>query len=188
MRGARGIEFGVDLPSLPAIGLGGTALGAASVAAGQNENSTSGQGDGWGRFLKAWKKDKVERDAAVNATAAGSDVRTGTAVNRKLEREKERERDDDVIKSSTEKLSAVFDWLVEQVPAPPLLGSKSKTLAEAGDQMRDSTDTRGKDGRSGVQHMDGERGHKKRKHELESKADLERFYVALSRKLYDEGL
>lgn len=120
--------------------------------------------DGWGWLIKSWRKQQK---------AMKSSAKTNT--DRKLERERERRSEDDAVKSSTDKLSAVFDWLAEQVPAPPLLGSKSKAVDSVGDEV------------------DGLQQKKKtvkepKKNELETKLDLERFYIALSRKLYDEGL
>jgi hypothetical protein len=69
---------------------------------------------------------------------------------------------DPVVKASTDKLSAVFDWIIDQVP--------STNKSSPGDTSQK------------------QKVKKSAKHELASKLDLERFYVALSRKLYDEGL
>ncbi|KAJ4482510.1 alpha beta-hydrolase [Lentinula aciculospora] len=167
IRGARGLELGVDLPAIPAIGL-------ASSMGGAGENVKDGGQDGWGLkdlrwFLKAWRKDeKVQQEAIARLPQS--------SVTRQKEREKERERDDDaVVKASTDKLSAVFDWVTERVPSPPLLGAKKSTaiFESASKSMRDNSISA---------------GDVRKKNELESKEDLERFYVALSRKLYDEGL
>ena len=140
VRGARGIELGVDLK-----------------AVGGSMGGNGGDGWGlkdWGRLVGAWRRE--ERQAAA---ASRSDGGGGTASNRMAG--KEQERVDEAFKSSTEKLSAVFDWLAEQAP----LTGKGKGSA---------------DGVVG--------GKEAKKRDLESKMDLERFYVALSRKLYDEGL
>ncbi|KAF8895207.1 Alpha/Beta hydrolase protein [Infundibulicybe gibba] len=151
MRGARGIEFGVDLPALPAIGLGAP------------KGVTNADGWGfrdWGRLVGAWRKE--ERDREMNREPGGLDdraVEMKTKGDRESERERERERDDAVIKSSTDKLSAVVDWLVEQVPS-----GKKPHSAFAQDKPLET------------------------RNELASKQNLERFYIALSRKLYDEGL
>lgn len=179
MRGARGIEFGVDLPALPAIGLGVSTSG---------HRSANGDGWGlrdWGRFVGAWKKEeKIQQDAA--AKASGQKV-NHSPEGREHERDQQRKRDDAVVKSSTDKLSAVFDWLTEQVPSPTLLGAKAKMMADA--KARTSEDIAGSRGEvSEMQkHMDKEEKGR-RKNELATKLDLERFYVALSKKLYDEGL
>ena len=79
---------------------------------------------------------------------------------------------DEVVKASTEKVSAVFDWIVEQVPsrgtaAMPQPQTLSAALEAKQVQEAKATVT---------------------KSDLATKMDLERFYVALCRKLYDEGL
>ncbi|KAI0312827.1 Alpha/Beta hydrolase protein [Amylostereum chailletii] len=112
MRGASGLELGNDLP--PVSGGDGWGLG------------------DWGRFVRLLgraekrreqeKKDQREGKVGVRTTAGDTQA-------------------DAVLKASTDKLSAVVDWLVDQ-----------------------------------------------RKSDLEKDEDLERFYVALARKLYDEGL
>lgn len=76
MRGARGIEFGVDIPAIPAIGLGSLPLASSlsnlkrSVSG--SPASASVQGDGWGfgdwtRFVGEWKKSKDHEAAAAKA-------------------------------------------------------------------------------------------------------------------------
>ena len=96
---------------------------------------------------------------------------------------------DEGLRRSTERLSAVFDWLVEQVPITSRNG-----LSFAGDGNGKSSGggcgaAGGAGGKKrqdatswGYGDADGKRG------DLESKRDLERVYVALARKLYDEGL
>jgi triacylglycerol lipase len=170
MRGARGIEFGVDLPALPAIGLRGPGNANARAAA--------AQGEGWGlmdwsRFVGAWKKEeKIQRDAA---SAASGHAQPSTP---REQEQLKKNADDALIKISTEKLSSVFDWLVEQVP----LGSKGKVMEDAKTRV---------EGEVAQMHADGDvkekQGKVRQKTELANKRDLERFYVALSRKLYDEG-
>lgn len=179
MRGARGIEFGVDLPALPAIGLGVSTSG---------HRSANGDGWGlrdWGRFVGAWKKEeKIQQDAAAKASGQKVDH---SPEGREHEREQQRKRDDAVVKSSTDKLSAVFDWLTEQVPSSPLLGAKAKMMADAKARTsEDIAESRGEVSEM-QKHMDKEEKGR-RKNELATKLDLERFYVALSKKLYDEGL
>lgn len=75
--------------------------------------------------------------------------------------------EDAAVKSSTDKLSAVFDWLAEQVPVPAKLTAKDKDSARAEVVMKEKKPEKG---------------------DLASKEDLERFYVSLARKLYDAGL
>ncbi|KAJ7481647.1 hypothetical protein FB451DRAFT_1555889 [Mycena latifolia] len=162
MRGARGIEFGVDLPALPAIGLGGPG----------NDNT----GMDWGRFVRAWKKEeKIQRDAAA-------------ASGQPQEQEQlKKNTDDALIKISTEKVSSVFDWLVEQVPVPPRLASKGKVIEDAKNRTEEDVAQMHGEVTEMQKHMKTEVKDRK-KTELATKVDLERFYVALSRKLYDEGL
>ncbi|KAJ3771310.1 alpha beta-hydrolase [Lentinula raphanica] len=163
IRGARGLDLGVDLPAIPAIGFGSSMEG-------------DGEQEGWGLkdlgwFLKAWRKDeKIQQEAVARLPQSSS--------SRQQEREKQRERDDAVVKASTDKLSAVFDWVTERVPSvpsPAYLGVKrSSAKFESDSRLLHDSSISTRDDR--------------RKNELESKEDLERFYVALSRKLYDEGL
>ncbi|KAF8158484.1 Alpha/Beta hydrolase protein [Crassisporium funariophilum] len=226
MRGARGIEFGVDLPAIPSIGLG-TVL---PTNRARSDPTQVGHGDGWGfgdwtRFVGAWKKSNSEAESVVAATKA--DHKEGSiklpspssspALPRKDEtqtekRERERLADDDVVRSSTDTLSVVFDWLIERVPAPnQILGSGSPTTevtkekdgrgkemelsaaavahSVAGSSSTSKTPGPGSVPASGSEmkrRMDGEKT--RQQNELGSKEDLERFYVALTRKMYDEGL
>ena len=78
---------------------------------------------------------------------------------------------DEVVKASTDKLSAVFDWLVDQVPTRSSPSTESNTASTVAETVNDA-----------------EAKKSQMKSELATKADLERFYVALCRKLYDEGL
>jgi triacylglycerol lipase len=120
--------------------------GARGIAGDLNVDLSIGEGWGlrdWGGLVRAFKRD--ERRPSPAPTTQG-----------------EKEQVDADIKSSTDRLSAVFDWIVEHVPQAASPAPK----AVATKQQRD----------------------KERRNELGSKADLERFYVALSRKLYDEGL
>lgn len=157
MRGARGLELDFDIPL--GIGIG-------------NSGSDKGEGWGftdWGKFVGAWKKQE-QRERMENRREEMK-VRTNisgvTQTSHERDRDQKRQQDDEVIKSSTDKLSAVFDWLVEQVPSPPNLMSKDKSNTHA--EMKQAKKTPAK-------------------HELATKMNLERFYVAMSRKLYDEGL
>jgi triacylglycerol lipase len=158
MRGARGIELNVDLP----LGIGSSH---------GSENSDGWGFRDWGKFVGAWKKQEQKeklgeeiRDETRAGLAAAHRSRLSQTAQ---ERDLERRQDDAVIKSSTDKLSAVFDWLVEQVPSPPKLTAKDKSMAQ-----KETMQVKKKPVQS----------------DLATKMDLERFYVALSRKLYDEGL
>jgi triacylglycerol lipase len=236
-----------------------------------NNTPPTDQGDGWGfgdwtRFVTAWMKSKNEaatrdqdktesqvhdRDeqAWLSSSPPQPQPHKNETPNVKLAREGL--ADDEVVRSSTDKLSAVFDWLIERVPAPKrILGagstgsegnvdgvgngrSEGKTgltekepkpevvtnieISEKQDQQ--ATKNPGLDekelgrlaasytvnygvasitppssststGTSEIKRrMDSEKANlKKKPNELESKEDLERFYVALTRKMYDEGL
>ncbi|KAF7799445.1 hypothetical protein EIP86_010680 [Pleurotus ostreatoroseus] len=164
LRGARGIEL--DL-------WGGDSKG---------ERDGWSLGD-WGRFVKVWKTEEKkarevgaamserlehEREARERGSAkSGAEARNSS--------EKETEKDhphgfaDDVVKASTEKVSAVFDWIVDQVP-----------VRNSSDEAVDPTSAKAEAAEEAEQ--------KAKKSDLETKADLEKFYVALCRKLYDEGL
>lgn len=166
MRGARGID--VDLPSIP----------------GPEEWNF---GD-WGRFVRAWKKeekaaaksagagmsDQAHRDAMAAAASRAEEGGVERDVRSMRERERDHGNSDEVVKNSTEKLSAVFDWIVDQPTAP----NTPEALA-------------GSEDKSGAPEAAPEKQGRKREkdvNDLETKQDLERFYVALCRKLYDEGL
>ena len=241
MRGARGIEFGVDLPALPAIGLGGNGNSGLSNSSPATSSSLHSPGDGWGfrdwgRFVGAWKREEKKRnDAAAAASVkfvpleeeekmppAVPIVNKETQGSRRLQVDAAATRDDEIVRSSTEKLSSVFDWLIDQIPAPQLLvggkpgkGNGMTVESKAVEVEKDGSDsestattrvlaermvvhtvagsgnsTTGKGGERTSEmkkRMDKE-GLGRKKNELASKADLERFYVALSRKMYDEGL
>ncbi|KAK7049413.1 hypothetical protein VNI00_006014 [Paramarasmius palmivorus] len=180
LRGARGIEFGVDLPAIPAIGLGPPS----SVTGGTGNNSSMPNHDhqdgwnlkDWGWFLKAWRKEeKIHREAASKA-------QTKAKGDRQKAREEEREKDDAVIKASTDKLSVVFDWLTERVPSPPLPAMGGRKPAGSDKETQAFKD------KEQSNELDKKEGRKGKRNDLATKHDLERFYVALSRKLYDEGL
>ena len=161
LRGASGIELDVDLPSV------------VSDAWGLSD---------WGRIIRALGR--VERQQAgiegkQKANRWQEEVRTARD---------ERTLSDEGLKSSTDRLSAVFDWLVEQVP----VGARNG-FSFAGDG-----DSRGGSGAEGGarRSKNSDAGLKakvpvapqKPRGDLESKHDLERLYVALARNLYDEGL
>lgn len=142
MRGSRGIEFGVDLPALPAFGLGEAPHPTSTCdrpVVGPTSAQTQAQGDGWGfrdwtRFVSAWKKSKEEDAAAavtrpsaqnkseVEKKAEGDRGPRREASGEQHERERKKDEDEHVMPradASTDKMSTsvVFDWLVERVPA-----------------------------------------------------------------------
>lgn len=150
IRGARGLEFNVDLPSVPLTSLAGR-VGADGWAFGD-----------WSKFIRAWKKQEngYELAGAGGSSMSSSNARVSRGTREEMRKEGE---SDPVVKASTDKLSAVFDWIIDQVPST----SKSSRPGDTSQKQKVE---------------------KSVKHELASRLDLERFYVALSRKLYDEGL
>ena len=119
----------------------------------------SGEGDGWswrdwGKLVRAWRSEeeklgKVEGQVVQQLRARG-------------------DADDAVVKSSTDKLSAVFDWIVDQVPFG-------------------SGDTKDKSSNPSSSIKMVERQKKEETKDPRLKFDLERFYISVSRKLYDDG-
>ncbi|KAL7279657.1 hypothetical protein ACG7TL_006064 [Trametes sanguinea] len=175
LRGARGLD--IDLPSIPSP---------------DGWNITD-----WGRFVRAWKREEkkaaksagadISEQTHVEASAAATDPKEREAAPRGHARGRDQASSDadtdEVVKSSTDKLSAVFDWLVEQVPTPRSLGPLSASGARRGREDRAS------EGAPRQEVRERERSSKgAERSDLETKKDLERFYVALCRKLYDEGL
>ncbi|KAL0960595.1 hypothetical protein HGRIS_005628 [Hohenbuehelia grisea] len=201
MRGARGLE--IELPT----------IGASASEWGIKD---------WAQFVGAWKKEeKLINDAAQASKARGVPSHEASSSldhaqipsssptphstshsareERELRRQGERAQDDDVVKASTDKLSAVFDWIADQVPTPSLniLGvrqTKEPRSQKKDHPSKDQTNAHlAKEASAAIEGMKEVDAHRRRtttrkRNELESKEDLERFYVALSRKLYDEGL
>lgn len=121
----------------------------------------------WSRLVSAWtKRDKaLVGELRVSAAVAQSGLDAETSSPREMEEDRVRmnhgeDRDDPVVKASTDRLSVVFDWLVEQVPSPTIWSPSSNKTPERTPASKD----------------------------IATKMDLERFFVALARKLYDEGL
>ncbi len=202
MRGARGIEFGVDLPALPALGLGSSPH-PTSTDSPPGPSTTQAQGDGWGfgewtRFVGAWKKSKDD-----NMDKKVTPLET---------RELGRQEDENAFKASTDKISVIFDWLIERVPAPTTMSMPSTTsnTKDKEEMIKAAKEGSGKllhpsavmDDVSGSsmrtplqvtpsemkQRMDREDKRRENKRELASRQDLERFYIALARQMYDAGL
>lgn len=148
MRGASVLDINYDfssvsvsIPSLSGIGIGG----------GNGGDGGWGLKD-WGRFVKLWKTEESKQ--------MESDTKLSVAVEREGFSADDINERENALKSSTDRVSAMLDWIVDQVP----LTSKEKG----------ETSAAGKEA-SG-------------KRDIASKEGLERLYVALSKKLYDEGL
>jgi triacylglycerol lipase len=151
----------------------------------------------WGRFVRAHGRVEGRGSAeggqqAQGTSTSGWEDRTLSSPSSSSSSSSPSPSDEG-LRWSTERLSAVLDWLVEQVPITSRNGfsfagerdSKSSGggggagVGAGGKKSEDGTSFRKKEGDGDV---DGRRG------DLESKEDLERLYVALSRKLYEEGL
>ena len=148
MRGASVLDLNYDfpsvsvsMPSLSSIGIGGS-----------NGKDNDWSLKDWGKFVKLWKTEETKQmksDQKLTAMVGRENVPVDDA--------KEREN---ALKAATDNVSAMLDWIVDQVP----LTSKGK-----GDTSTDRKEA-------------------SRKRDIASKDGLERLYVALSKKLYDEGL
>jgi len=182
LRGASGIEL-LDLASVP------------------GSRDAWGLTD-WGRFVRALRRveerggaEGVQQAQGTNTSLTQEDkaLSSTSSSTSSSSPSPQSSPSDEGLKWSTERLSAVFDWLVEQVPITSRNGSsfagdgnnKSKGGGcgagggAGGKKREDATSCEKKEGYGDA---DGKRG------DLESKRDLERVYVALARKLYDEGL
>lgn len=203
MRGSRGIEFGVDLPALPAFGLGKSPHPTSTITRpGPILSSTAAaqqaQGDGWGfgdwmKFVGAWKKSETD-EAAVAAKNAGMEEES------KLEKDKrERRREEEAesaLKVSADKMSIVFDWLIDKVPAPTTIfppgaigPSPSLNTTPTSSTVPQQSASKSKSPLAEIKYLT-EYEHKPRvkKRELASRQDLEIFYVALAKQMWDSGL
>jgi len=147
----------------------------------------------WGRFVRAHRRVGGRGDADSGQQAQGTSTSGWQEDRTSPSPSSSSSSSDEGLRRSTERLSAVFDWLVEQVPVPSRNGfsfagdGDSKSSGGGGGAGGGVGDKKGEDAtswikREGYGDVDGRRG------DLESKWDLERLYVALARKLYDEGL
>ncbi|KZS93786.1 alpha/beta-hydrolase [Sistotremastrum niveocremeum HHB9708] len=168
MRGARGI--GQDWDFFSSSGLGkyvgwskNIGKDRAKAGEGRNTEGKAGRSEGKGNV-------NVEERGIVD-----------NGVESKGERE-ERERE---IKASTDSLSAVVDWIVDHMPASSSGSSSSSSLSSSLSDSPSSPSSKSSKSSTSATGR-GEGG--KERHDLATKFDLERFYVALCRKLYEEGL
>jgi triacylglycerol lipase len=154
----------------------------------------------WGRFVRALgrveergRAEAVQQAQGTSASVAREDRALSSASSSSSPPPSpSSSSSDEGLRWSTDRLSAVFDWLVEQVPIASRNGlsfagdgnSKSNGGCGAGGGAggKKGEDATSWEKREGYGDADGKRG------DLESKRDLERVYVALARKLYDEGL
>lgn len=110
-----------------------------------------------------WRKESGAEAKADKQRMVGTLENAGREIE-KRKRGVENEKEEREVKALTDRLSAVVDWLVDRPGS-----STSPSSKEAGKSNRSSA------------------GEIKKKVE-EKKLDLERFYIAICRKLYDEGL
>jgi triacylglycerol lipase len=169
IRGARGIELDIDIPSLQSVSL---SIPSVSLRDWDLPKWLSGWRKDTGAKSKAQAMENMEVEAVVRraaAAAAGAETDRASSVQgaRALEMPQAES-------SSTERLSAVFNWVAEHTPEAVKVSSS--ILGKGGVSAEDLEAAAQGTNRSGE------------RNELATKADLERFYVALCRKLYDEGL
>jgi len=186
IRGARGLD--IDLPSLNNIGFGlSSSAGSWSIL-------------DWSRFVTAWKREEQNK-RNENLRAAATPDSLSPSRSRPAQRisfpAQSNLNNDDAIKASTDRLSTVFDWLIDQIPASAKSISMSSSPVDAANapikapkrvmeaanealsELKQKLQTRNQEQKVATT---------TKINELQSKEDLERFYVALSRKMYDEGL
>jgi len=117
----------------------------------------------WGRFAGLWKREQQRQERSdARSTPQSASLKAAKAV-----ASRDRSGSDDVLKSSTDQLSAVIDWAFEQVPRASISKSRGASREQKADR-RKTAEAEAKDPRL--------------------KFDLETFYIALTRKLYNEGL
>jgi len=125
----------------------------------------------WTRFVGLWKREQEKHEQKERSDAKTMPQSASLEAARDIA-SRDSSGGDDVLKSSTDKLSAVLDWISEQVPGKSPSMSKgfasmvSREQKEVG--RRKSAEAEAKDPRL--------------------KFDPEKFYIALTRKLYNEGL
>ncbi|KAJ3559374.1 hypothetical protein NP233_g11279 [Leucocoprinus birnbaumii] len=188
MRGARGIEL--ELPSFNSL----------SFSLPSTTDAWSLMD--WSRFVSAWKREeRIERDSKLQAAVASVSSSTSPrSPQHPLSQDQPNVDTDHVLKASTDRLSTVFDWLIDQIPASAKSISTSSSssdstnapvkaperVVEAAHEMMDELNQKAQFRNREQEEMKASGNGKT--NELESKEDLERFYVALARKMYDDGL
>jgi triacylglycerol lipase len=166
IRGARGIELDIDIPSLQSVSL---SIPSVSLRDWDLPKWLSGWRKDAGAKSKAQATENTEVEAVVRRAAAAEADRASQGACATPGDEPPQPES-----SSTERLSAVFDWVADHTPE--VVKVSSSTVGNGGVSAEDLEAAAQGTNRSGE------------RNELATKADLERFYVALCRKLYDEGL
>lgn len=133
----------------------------------------------WQNFLMIWNKDKLRRDAATSQESRDKQrkdkidvVATLVDPNAKqsILNAKSSERTQNNGNSST--MDQVLDWVVDNVPGISVVKAPLKVIAGRTVTLGAAREARDRD-----------------EEKMKSpRFDLEKFYIALSRKLYDEGL
>jgi triacylglycerol lipase len=175
IRGARGIELDIDIPSLQSVSI---SMPTASL-----------HDWDWRHFLTAWRKDgetKSEQSAATEGGALGAKVDVVDAQGRHsgataVASATATTSSDEM--SASEKLSTVFDWVAANVPTEPI----TRVVSTAAGSIAGRANGGG-DKPADVEAAAQGTNRRGERNELATKEDLERFYIALCRKLYDEGL
>ncbi|TFK70532.1 alpha/beta-hydrolase [Pluteus cervinus] len=212
IRGARGIEFGVDLPAIPVIGLGGP-----TYSPEPKRSDKDGWFPEWSKFMGAWRTqekkfhEEASRSNSTFAFTGPPPVDSSTPIHSPSSTTKahsaaplttptrsddhrqhkgvDRPEDDAVVRSATDKLSAVFDWVM-QLPVGVTSSGLALDETQRPTLTPKETSSTLSSKRPQVRQVGGISAETQRRmtNELAKREDLERFYVALSRKLYDEGL
>ena len=146
-----------------------------SAGGGKGSEESTWSWTDWQRFLGVWNQDKSRRDKAAQAQrseADGKAVRNAKAQlvaaladpasKEKIVQEAGRKKGEE----GQSPMDSVLDWVVENVPGinTPLKLVTSSSKSEIKEKAQPVDDTK-----------------------KAPRFDLERFYIALSRKLYDEG-
>ena len=154
----------------------------------------------WGRFVRALGRteergcaESVQQAQGKRASVAREDRASSSTSSSSSLPSPSSSSSDEGLRRSTERLSAVFDWLVEQVP---IASRNGLTFAGDGDSKSSGGGCGAGGGAGGKKREDATSWEKKegygdaggKRGDLETKRDLERVYVALARKLYEEGL
>lgn len=155
------------------------AKGAESAVAGSGSNQSTWSWTDWQRFLGVWNQDKSRRDQAALQQQKLQEEDGKARRSQKAQMIAtlgDSESKEKIVQEANQKeggqspMDSVLDWVVENVPginavtAPlKLVTSSTSETKEGKPQIADHGSTK------------------------PPRFDLERFYVALSRKLYDEG-
>ena len=150
----------------------------------------------WGRFVRAHGRVEGRGSAEGGQQAQGTSTsgwEDRTLSSPSSSSSPSPSPSDEGLRWSTERLSAVLDWLVEQVPITSrngfsFVGEGDRKSSGGGGGAEGGAGGKKREDGTSLKKMEGDGDADGRRGDLESKEDLERLYVALSRKLYEEGL